>query len=662
MATIMDARLEQLKRLPLRPRETWQGGLVPMRSFVDNEAGEPFRPVMALWVAVRAEKVHCGGLSRPEEQNLAAAVEALFAFAFESDFGGYRPARIEVSDTALAEHLSGLLADTGIDVRHVNSLDCVEQVLDSMEAAMPEPVDSLPGPLDGDGVTIDRLRAFAESAATFYQAAPWQHLTDIDLLRIEAPRAQRGMEFCTVLGAGGRMFGLTFYRTEDELFDINRASCDGNRKLLEQMKVWQMSFNPLHELPSRDAELWGKLNLPVAGPTAYPLMLRFCGQDPPARAGERELRFAELVLTALAETTEAEIDAGRWQKTVATSDGPASITLAIPDLLKPPTREKWLQRGFAPDRRANEQMFADMDRFFRDQPPSSVEEMNAVLASRFAGRKVTDHVTQPGTPLEQAQDLCYQAFDHYGRRRVQLARQALLICGDCADAYVILAEQAGTRESELDYYAQAMAAGERALGQATFQESIGHFWGVTSTRPYMRARLGLAQTLEQVDRAADAVEHYEELLRLNPNDNQGVRYLLLPRLLQLGRDEPAARLLKSFQDESANWAYSRALLAFRLSGRSPAAQRELHGALKTNPHLPQFLTDDPGWPLPDHYSPGTEEEALLAAEELRPAFQATPGAVEWVVAESGKWQASQEKKRREQRRKQREKDQKQTRR
>jgi len=662
MANIMDAHLEQLRRLPLRRGETWQGGMVPLRSLVADDSGAPFRPVMALWAAVRSGKVHCGGLSRPEERSFSAAVVALFDFALEGEYGGYRPARIEVSDAALAEHLAGLLADTGIEVRQLKQLAFVEQLLDNMEAAMPAPADEIPGPLDGAGVTIETLRAFAEAAAAFYRAAPWQHLSDIDLLRIEAPRAQPGMEFCTVLGAGGRMFGLTFYRTEDELFDINRASGEGNRQLIEQMKVWQVSFNLIEELPTRDAELWEELQLPVAGPAAYPLLVQIRGQDAPARADEQGLRFAELVLTALAETTETEIDAGRWRKSVTTSDGTANVTLAIPDLLQPPSLAQWMKRGFAPDRRASEQMFADMDRFFRDQPPASVEEMNAVLASHFAGRTVTDHVTQPRTPLEQAQDLCYQAFDHYGRRRVQLARQALTICGDCADAYVILAEQAGTREAELEHYAQALAAGARALGSKAFQESLGHFWGITSTRPYMRARFGVAETLDRMGRVAEAVEHFEELLRLNPQDNQGVRYLLLPRLLQLAHDEAAARLLKSFDEESANWAYSRALLAFRLSGRSTAAQRELRSALKTNPHLPQFLAADLGWPLPDHYSPGSEEEALLAAEELRPAFLATPGAIEWVVPESAKWQAVQEKMRRGQRRKQRTKDQKKKRR
>ena len=120
----------------------------------------------------------------------------------------------------------------------------------------------------------------------------------------------------------------------------------------------------------------------------------------------------------------------------------------------------------------------------------------------------------------------------------------------------------------------ALQAAERTLGSACFAENVGHFWGITETRPYMRARFGLAESLTAAGRIDEAMTHYQELLRLNPNDNQGVRYVLLPKLLAAGRDVEAARLLKEYDEESANWAYARALLAFRLSGRSAAADRE----------------------------------------------------------------------------------------
>jgi tetratricopeptide (TPR) repeat protein len=149
----------------------------------------------------------------------------------------------------------------------------------------------------------------------------------------------------------------------------------------------------------------------------------------------------------------------------------------------------------------------------------------------------------------------------------------------------------------------------------------------------MRARLGLAQCLEQLGRIEEAVDHYQEMLRLNPNDNQGVRYLLLSGLLQLGRDADAARLLKESDEPAAHWSYARALLAFRLSGRSVAARRELRRAFSTNPYVPQLLLSEEPLPMPPHYSHGSPEEAVVCVEGLRPAFLQTEGALDWLAAE-----------------------------
>ncbi len=390
--------------------------------------------------------------------------------------------------------------------------------------------------------------------------------------------------------------------------------------------------------PNRPHETWqgGLVRVPSwitgEGPAPYPLLVRFGPGRKVLRAGAAELSHAEAWLWALAATSEADIDSGRWHKSVTTHDGPARVPLAIPDLLKPPSYQAWVKRGFMPDRRAGERGFADINRFLAQHPAESVEEMNAVLQSQFSGKKIDELVTSPETPLERAQDLCYQAFATHGRRRVQLARQALEISPDCTDAYVILAEYAATLESRLDYYAQGMTAGKRALGKETFEERVGRFWGATETRPYMRARFGVAGTLEKLGRAEEALGHYQELLRLNPNDNQGVRYLLMPRLLQLGRDAEAARLLKAYDEQSANWAYARALIAFRLSGRPAAADRELRTALRSNSLVPKFLLSEEEPLLPENYSHGSVEEAIFCAHELKPAFAATEGAMEWLAA------------------------------
>lgn len=88
--------------------------------------------------------------------------------------------------------------------------------------------------------------------------------------------------------------------------------------------------------------------------------------------------------------------------------------------------------------------------------------------------------------------LVYRACEETNERwRVQLAKEALAVCPDCADACILLAEHARSRKEALRLYEQGVAAGERALGPKAFQDEVGGFWGVIETRPYMRARLGL---------------------------------------------------------------------------------------------------------------------------------------------------------------------------
>lgn len=636
--------------LPSRPRETWQGGLFRLPIWVGDEAASSaFRPHVAVWLAVNADKVHLGRMVKPEECGPGLALEAAIDFACRSRYGGYRPGRVEVNEAGLAEFLSGPMREAGIEVRLVERLDAIEPVLADLAARLGGPM-QVPGALEGEGVSIEGLSRFAEAAAAFYRAAPWQHLTDVDLLRIDEPAGPREMKWTTVLGAGGLLCGLGFHSDAERHLDLR-----GEMGAAALAHNWRLTFGGIAEIPVGDADLWEAHSLPLADRKAYPFALRELRNGKIARPAKAELTFLEGLLWALADTSEAEIDSGRWQKPVSTFEGGATYVLSIPDLLNPPSHAEWMHRGFLPDRRAMERLYADMDRYFQEHAPADTKEMNEVLQRVFMAKKIDELVTQPRTPAEKAQELCFQAFETYGRRRVQLARQALEICPDCADAHAILAEQAGTPQSRLEHYANAMAAAQRALGPETFEKDVGHFWGISRTRPYMRARFGLAESLQQLGRKDEAAQHYQELLRLNPNDNQGARYVLLPLLLELGRDADAARLLTDYKDASANWAYARALLALRLSGPSLAARREMETAFRTNPHVPEYLLEDGILPMPDHYSPGEPDEALVCAQELRPAYRSTAGATEWLAAEWRRREKQLDARRRELRRKDRKK-------
>jgi tetratricopeptide (TPR) repeat protein len=282
-----------------------------------------------------------------------------------------------------------------------------------------------------------------------------------------------------------------------------------------------------------------------------------------------------------------------------------------------------------------ERVLLEAERFAAASEFASEEEAAEAIQQRFSG-SIDEIPSTATTPLERAQDLVYRAFEARGRRRVQLARQALELSPDCADAYGVLAEAAGDVERRRDLYLQGVAAGERALGSDFFAEEAGSFWGILRTRPYMRVRFGLAHCLEALGRREEAVEHYRELLRLNPGDNQGVRYSLLAALLLTGRDDDAGALLEQFGDESsALWRYGRALWAFRREGDSQSARARLRQALRTNRHVPRYLTGAEEWagPPPPSYALGSEEEAVVCDITLGAAWRATPGADRWLESD-----------------------------
>jgi tetratricopeptide (TPR) repeat protein len=174
-----------------------------------------------------------------------------------------------------------------------------------------------------------------------------------------------------------------------------------------------------------------------------------------------------------------------------------------------------------------------------------------------------------------------------------------------------------------------------ALGPQTFKEDVGYFWGMIETRPYMRARAGLASCLWQLGERQVAIDHYVDMLRLNPGDNQGIRYVLANCLLRQGDDVALTKLLAAFKDDAmAEWPYTRALLAFRREGAGKQADAALKKALKQNAFVPAYLLGKQRLPrqLPGYIGFGDQNEAVSYAAEALDIWRHTPGALEWLAS------------------------------
>ena len=128
---------------------------------------------------------------------------------------------------------------------------------------------------------------------------------------------------------------------------------------------------------------------------------------------------------------------------------------------------------------------------------------------------------------------------------------------------------------------------------------------------------------------------YNEMLALNENDNQGVRYELLPCLLALDRLEDARKLMQRFEDDctfSVVFTWCR-VLERHLAGDPDGAKNALVTARKQNPHMEAYLKGHrkPPKNLPSSYAEGSKEEAVTFASVLLLAWKKYPGALSACV-------------------------------
>ena len=440
------------------------------------------------------------------------------------------------------------------------------------------------------------------------------------------------MRHVSVLGQGGQQFGLAFFDSRVAFERLLEGSAAGR----SASRAHGVTFGAIDELPFADVDAWLDHRLPVAGPHAYPLPADLKRDGSMRRPDARAITYAEALLRALAETTEDEVDAGRWYKHVQTFDGAIDLTFSLPFLLEAEAGRATTPVPAMVMPRVAEREIVRIARLLEGRSFESIEAVNAELEV-LNQEGVAPELPRELTPLERAQELAYDAMEAPGRLRIKRARQALAISEDCADAWVLLAEEASTPDAAVERYERAVLAGAAALGADRFAALRGEFWGHLETRPYMRARLGLAQALRDVERHDEALAHYRALLELNPGDNQGVRYLLLVALLERGLNEEAGVLLAEHEDDlQALWPYGRLLWRLRVDRGAARTREAFDTAVRANPYVVAYLLDPDSIPFnrPPHFALRSREEAAYVAETLADAFAATDGALEWLATQA----------------------------
>lgn len=158
-------------------------------------------------------------------------------------------------------------------------------------------------------------------------------------------------------------------------------------------------------------------------------------------------------------------------------------------------------------------------------------------------------------------------------------------------------------------------------------------WSCKSNRPLLRLLFRRYLCRLQEGQPAEAIQTLETLLRLNPQDNHGVRAELINHYLRNGEDERAVALAQRFPDDLlADLAYGEVLALYRL-GRQEQARSALKTAVHRLPQIPRYLTRKrikQPHVNPLGITPGGEDQAWLYREAMLDVWVAEPGALAWL--------------------------------
>ncbi|MDH5525653.1 MAG: SEC-C metal-binding domain-containing protein [Desulfobulbaceae bacterium] len=168
---------------------------------------------------------------------------------------------------------------------------------------------------------------------------------------------------------------------------------------------------------------------------------------------------------------------------------------------------------------------------------------------------------------------------------------------------------------------------------ATSREPVILPWLLRENRPALRSLFRLALCHDERGKKQDFLATAEQLIRLNPMDNHGIRAMLINAYLRAGMNAEAMTLAQLFpKDIFPETMFGKTLALFRTGHKGDAATA-LAGALKRHGKIPRYLTatriKQPEF-SPMGLSIGGDDQAWHYRQEMRRTWEETPDALEWL--------------------------------
>ena len=157
------------------------------------------------------------------------------------------------------------------------------------------------------------------------------------------------------------------------------------------------------------------------------------------------------------------------------------------------------------------------------------------------------------SPMAQAYDYLDKAQAASSKQMaIKHAKKALEICPDCLDArlFLIDLENKSFFKTEKEILESIELEESRLKKEQYFtKDSIGRFYGIYETRPYIRGLYRLANLYSLAGKINKAIEICQKIIKLNENDNTGARFMLMALYAYKEDEKSLKELYKKYDYE-----------------------------------------------------------------------------------------------------------------
>lgn len=276
-----------------------------------------------------------------------------------------------------------------------------------------------------------------------------------------------------------------------------------------------------------------------------------------------------------------------------------------------------------------------LQEFLKSNNVENIDEANKKL-QEFIKMYNNGEIEYENTPLDDAYEILEEAQNARNEKEaIKLAKKAYEKSSECFDAILFQCDLEKNGIKRMKLLDDGLEAEKNRLIKEKYfdKENIGHFYGMFETRPYIRGLVIKAEYLLEEGKLRQAESVCKEVLRLNENDNMGVRYLLMAIFATLEEENDMLKLYKKYPEENLEMLFPLFALYYKI-GNDKKAKEYLNRLNKCNSNFVKFYNGtikESDKVNSGYYSRGDSSEIFMYLERYDYLLITMPRLHEYVI-------------------------------